>query len=57
MSTTAERELTPQHIPVPGFALADWRRSGFEIKAISDLAPAEMTAFAAALDRAIGSER
>ena len=40
-----------------GFALVDWRHGGFEMHAVSDLAPSEMTAFATALDRAIDSDR
>jgi anti-sigma factor RsiW len=40
-----------------GFALAEWRHAGFEMHAVSDLAPAEMAAFAAALDRAIDADR
>ncbi len=40
-----------------GFALAEWRHGGFELHAVSDLAPAEMAAFAAALDRALETDR
>ena len=40
-----------------GFALADWRHGGFEMHAVSDLAPSEMGDFATALDRAIDAER
>ena len=40
-----------------GFVLVDWRHGGFEMHAVSDLAPSEMTAFATALDRAIDSDR
>ena len=40
-----------------GFALADWRHGGFEMHAVSDLAPSEMTAFATALDRALDADR
>ena len=40
-----------------GFALADWRHAGFEMHAVSDIAPAEMSAFAAALDKAIDADR
>lgn len=40
-----------------GFTLAHWRHGGFEMHAVSDIAPAEMAAFAAALDRATGEER
>lgn len=40
-----------------GFALAEWRRGGFELRAVSDVAPADMTSFVAALDRAVDSDR
>ena len=40
-----------------GFSLAEWRHDGFELHAVSDIAPTEMAAFAAALDRANGEDR
>jgi len=40
-----------------GFSLAEWRHGGFEMHAVSDLAPSEMAAFAAALDKAIDADR
>ena len=40
-----------------GFAMAEWRHAGFEMHAVSDLAPAEMSAFAAALDKVIDADR
>lgn len=40
-----------------GFALAEWRHGGFEMHAVSDLAPSEMAEFATALDRAIDADR
>ena len=40
-----------------GFTLAEWRHDGFELRAVSDIAPNEMAAFAAALDRATGEDR
>ncbi|MFO1081371.1 MAG: anti-sigma factor [Reyranellaceae bacterium] len=40
-----------------GFVLAEWRQGGFEMRAVSDLAPDEMKAFAAAVDRAIDGAR
>ena len=40
-----------------GFSLAEWRHGGFEMRAVSDVTPDEMTAFAAALDRATGEDR
>lgn len=36
-----------------GFALARWRHAGFEMRAVSDLAPGEMGSFATALDKAV----
>jgi anti-sigma factor RsiW len=38
-----------------GFAVAGWRHGGFELRAASDISPADMTSFAAALDRALDS--
>ena len=40
-----------------GFALADWRHGGFEMRAVADLAPSEMKSFAAAVDQAIDADR
>jgi anti-sigma factor (TIGR02949 family) len=40
-----------------GFVLGEWRHGGFEWRAVSDVAPAEMAAFAAALDRAVDTDR
>jgi anti-sigma factor RsiW len=40
-----------------GFALADWRRGGFELRAVGDLAPADMKSFVTALDRAVDGDR
>jgi anti-sigma factor RsiW len=40
-----------------GYAVAQWRHGGFELRAVSDIAPADMTSFATALDRAIDAER
>jgi len=40
-----------------GFSMAEWRHAGFEMHAVSDIAPAEMSAFAAALDKAIDADR
>jgi anti-sigma factor RsiW len=36
-----------------GFALAHWRHAGFELRAVSDIAPGEMGSFATALDKAV----
>ncbi len=51
-SNTAARVTTRD-----GFVLAEWRHAGFEMHAVSDVAPAEMSAFAAALDKAIDADR
>jgi len=48
---------TPSIVQRDGFALADWRRDGFEMRAVADLSPAEMKSFAAAVDQAVASER
>jgi anti-sigma factor RsiW len=40
-----------------GFSLAEWRHGGFEMHAVSDLAPSEMAAFAAALNKAVDADR
>jgi anti-sigma factor (TIGR02949 family) len=40
-----------------GFAIAEWRHGGFEFRAVSDLAAAEIASFATVLDRAVDAER
>jgi anti-sigma factor RsiW len=40
-----------------GFVLADWRHDGFEMHAVADLAPADMKAFATAVDAAVTEDR
>jgi anti-sigma factor RsiW len=40
-----------------GFALANWRRGGFELHAVADLSPDEMKSFAAAVDQAVAADR
>jgi len=40
-----------------GFSIAEWRHGGFEFRAVSDVAPGEMTSFATALDRAVDADR
>ena len=40
-----------------GFALADWRHAGFEMRAVADLAPGDMKSFAAAVDGAVDADR
>ncbi|MBS0222300.1 MAG: anti-sigma factor [Proteobacteria bacterium] len=40
-----------------GFVLAQWRHGGFEMRAVSDIEPAEMAAFVKAVDSAEGPDR
>jgi anti-sigma factor RsiW len=40
-----------------GFAMARWRHAGFEMRAIADIAPAEMRSFAADIDKAVDADR
>jgi len=40
-----------------GFALADWRHGGFEMRAVADLAPGDMRSFATAVDGAVDADR
>jgi anti-sigma factor RsiW len=54
---TASGNSAPHVSERDGFAIAEWRHAGFEFRAVSDLAPAEITSFATALDRAIDSDR
>ncbi len=54
---TASGNTAPKVVERDGFALAEWRHDGFEMHAVSDIAPNEMAAFAAALDRATGADR
>lgn len=54
---TASSDTPPKVTERNGFTLAEWRHGGFEMRAVSDVAPDEMTAFAAALDRATGEDR
>src|SRR5262249_55111593 len=39
----------PSVVQRDGFALADWRHAGFEMRAVSDLSPADLKAFAGAI--------
>jgi anti-sigma factor RsiW len=54
---TASGNTQPKVIERNGFTMAQWRHDGFEMHAVSDVAPGEMAAFAAALDRATGEDR
>ena len=40
-----------------GFALAEWRRGGFELRAVGDLTSADMKSFVTALDGAVDGDR
>jgi anti-sigma factor RsiW len=54
---TASGDTAPNVIESNGFTLAKWRHSGFEMHAVSDVAPNEMAAFSAALDRSATADR
>jgi anti-sigma factor RsiW len=55
--STVSGNTLPKVIERDGFTLAEWRHDGFDMHAVSDIAPNEMAAFAAALDRATGADR
>jgi anti-sigma factor RsiW len=40
-----------------GFAIAEWRHGGFELRAVSDVAPGEIASFATAINRAVDADR
>ena len=48
---------TPRVSERDGFSIAEWRHGGFELRAVSDVAPGEIASFAAALNRAVDAER
>ena len=54
---TVSGNTAPKVVERNGFTMAQWRHDGFEMNAVSDIAPGEMAAFAAALDRATGEDR
>ena len=54
---TESGDTAPKVTSYNGFSLAQWRRGGFEMHAVSDIAVNEMADFAAALDRATGEDR
>jgi anti-sigma factor RsiW len=54
---TSAGDASPTVAQRDGFALADWRHAGFEMRAVSDLAPGEIKSFATAVDRAIDADR
>jgi anti-sigma factor RsiW len=55
--STSSGATTPSVVQRDGFALADWRRDGFEMRAVADLSPAEMKSFALAVDQAVAADR
>jgi anti-sigma factor (TIGR02949 family) len=40
-----------------GFALAEWRHDGFEMRAVADLTPADMKSFTQSIDQAVDRDR
>jgi anti-sigma factor RsiW len=55
--SAAKGSTTPTVEQRDGFALADWRRDGFEMRAVADLSSSEMKSFAAAVDQAVAADR
>jgi anti-sigma factor RsiW len=55
--TTNQGALAPRLSSRDGFALLEWREEGRRYVAVSDLPPAEMTAFGEAFRRAAAAER
>lgn len=53
----AAGDATPAISERDGFAMAHWRRGGFELHAVADIAPAEMRSFAASIDKAFDAVR
>jgi anti-sigma factor RsiW len=49
--------VTPTVTQRDGFALAEWRHAGFDMRAVSDISPGEMSSFATAVDRAVDVDR
>jgi len=49
--------VPPNVMQRDGFALAEWRHAGFEMRAVADLAPGEMKSFATAVNQAIDADR
>lgn len=54
---TTSGDLAPAVGEHDGFAIARWRHAGFELRAIGDIAPKDMSSFAAAVDQAIDAGR
>ena len=55
--TTEPGNSAPKVREYNGFTMAEWRRDGFEMHAVSDIGADEMKDFAEALDRATGADR
>ncbi|WP_439613011.1 anti-sigma factor family protein [Reyranella sp.] len=53
----AKGDVAPTVTKRDGFGLAEWRHAGFDMRAVSDLSPADMTAFATAVNRAVDVDR
>jgi anti-sigma factor RsiW len=51
--SSASGNVSPEVRQREGFSLVKWRRGGFELRAVSDMAPDEMASFAKALDQTI----
>ena len=52
-----DSNVTPTVTQRDGFSLAEWRHAGFDMRAVSDISPGEMSSFATAVDRAVGADR
>jgi len=55
--SSSSANTSPSLTQRDGFVMADWRYGGFEMRAVADLAPAEMKSFAASVDQAVGADR
>lgn len=53
----SDGNTTPSVDQRDGFALANWRRGGFDLHAVADISRDEMQSFASAVDRAIEADR
>lgn len=53
----AKGNVAPTITQRDGFGLAEWRHAGFDMRAVSDLSPGDMTAFATAVNRAVDVDR
>lgn len=55
--TSGNGNVMPTVTQRNGFALAEWRHAGFNMRAVSDISPGEMSSFATAVDRAVDADR